>query len=56
MYKVLKKDLSGKCHWVNDSEGIPLEFDTLVAAQKLAEIFQANTTHNSTYTVIGKTS
>lgn len=36
---------------VNDSEGIPMEFDTHETAQKIADLFQANTTHNSKYEV-----
>jgi hypothetical protein len=36
---------------VNDSEGIPMEFDSLNSAQKLAELFQANTTSGNTYEV-----
>ena len=36
---------------VNDPEGIPMEFDTYEAAEKIAELFQANTTHDSKYEV-----
>ena len=36
---------------VNDSEGIPMEFETADAALKLAEIFQANTTSGNFYEV-----
>ena len=36
---------------VNDSEGIPMEFDSLDYAQKLAELFQANTTSGNVYEV-----
>jgi hypothetical protein len=36
---------------VNDSEGIPMEFETADAALKLAEIFQANTTSGNIYEV-----
>ena len=36
---------------VNDSEGIPMEFDSLDYAQKLAELFQANTASGNTYEV-----
>lgn len=36
---------------VNDSEGIPMEFDSLDSAQKLAELFQANTTSGNIYEV-----
>jgi hypothetical protein len=36
---------------VNDSEGIPMEFDSADAAVKLAEIFQANTTSGNLYEV-----
>lgn len=36
---------------VNDSEGIPMEFDTYEGAEKIANLFQANTTHGSTYEI-----
>jgi len=36
---------------VNDSEGNPMEFDSLNYAQKLAELFQANTTSGNIYEV-----
>ena len=36
---------------VNDSEGIPMEFESADTALKLAEIFQANTTSGNLYEV-----
>ena len=36
---------------VNDSEGIAIEFETLVEAQKIVDLFQNNTTHGSKYEV-----
>jgi hypothetical protein len=36
---------------VNDSEGIPMEFESADAATKLAELFQANTTSGNIYEV-----
>jgi hypothetical protein len=36
---------------VNDSEGIPMEFESADAAFKLAELFQANTTSGNIYEV-----
>jgi hypothetical protein len=36
---------------VNDSEGIPMEFESLDYATKLAELFQANTTSGNVYEV-----
>lgn len=36
---------------VNDSEGIPMEFDSLDYALKLTELFQANTASGNTYEV-----
>jgi hypothetical protein len=36
---------------VNDSEGIPMEFESADAAAKLAELFQANTTSGNIYEV-----
>jgi len=36
---------------INDSEGSPYEFDTEEQAQKVADVFQKNTTHNSKYEV-----
>jgi hypothetical protein len=36
---------------VNDNEGIPMEFDSLDYALKLAELFQANTASGNIYEV-----
>jgi hypothetical protein len=36
---------------VNDSEGVPMEFETEEQAQKVADLFQSNTTIGSVYTV-----
>jgi len=36
---------------VNDSEGEPIEYQTLEQAKKIADLFQNNTTHGSTYEV-----
>ena len=36
---------------VNDSEGIPMEFESADAALKLAELFQANTTSGNIYEI-----
>ncbi len=36
---------------VNDSEGLPMEFESADAALKLAEVFQANTTSGNVYEV-----
>jgi len=36
---------------VNDSEGIPMEFESADVALKLAELFQANTTSGNVYEV-----
>jgi hypothetical protein len=36
---------------VNDSEGIPMEFDSLDYALKLTELFQANTTSGNIYEI-----
>ena len=36
---------------INDSEGIPMEFESADAALKLAELFQANTTSGNVYEV-----
>ena len=33
---------------VNDPEGIPMEWETYEEAKQIADLFQANTTHNST--------
>jgi len=51
-YVILKKS-EDKKHTVivNDAEGIPMEWDTYEEAKKVADLFQANTTHNSTYEV-----
>lgn len=51
-YVILKQSPNSKhIVIVNDSEGIPMEFDTHEEALKIAELFQANTTHNSTYEI-----
>jgi hypothetical protein len=53
-YVILKQtNLIGKnlTILVNDSEGIPMEFETEEQAQKVAELFQSNTTIGSVYTV-----
>ena len=50
-YKVLKtKNNSG--HFVNDSEGIPMEWDTYEKAKFIADLFQSNTVHGYTYIVV----
>jgi hypothetical protein len=36
---------------VNDSKGIPMEFESVDAALKLAELFQANTASGNIYEV-----
>jgi hypothetical protein len=36
---------------VNDSEGIPMEFESLDYALKLAELFQANTSSGNIYEI-----
>lgn len=36
---------------VNDTEGIPIEFETFEAANKIAQLFEANSLHKNIYTV-----
>jgi len=50
MYKILKT-VGEDSYWVNDPEGIVMEFDTWDEAQEIADLFQVNTTHNSIYRV-----
>jgi hypothetical protein len=53
-YIILKQtNLMGKnmTILVNDSEGVPMEFETAEQAQKVADLFQSNTTIGSVYTV-----
>jgi len=54
-YVVLKhtKDKDGKSSTIliNDSEGIPYEFETFEKAKEVADLFQKNTTHGSIYEV-----
>ena len=50
-FKVLKT-LNGSGHLVNDSEGIPMEWDTYEQAKAVADLFQANTVHGYTYIVV----
>ena len=51
VYKVLKTQ-NGSGHFVNDSEGIAMEWDTYEQAKSVAELFQANTAHGYTYIVV----
>jgi antirestriction protein len=49
---ILKKSKDSKhVIIVNDTEGIPMEWDTYEEAEKIAELFQVNTTHNSIYEI-----
>ena len=50
-YKVLKTK-NGSGHLVNDSEGIPMEWETYEKAKAVADLFQSNTVHGYTYIVI----
>lgn len=56
-YKVLKTQNSSG-HFVNDSEGIMIEWETyeeakaFCQAKAIAELFQANTIHGYTYIVV----
>jgi len=36
---------------INDSEGLPYEFDIEEQAKEVADLFQKNTTHNSKYEI-----
>jgi hypothetical protein len=36
---------------VNDSEGIPIEFETYESAEKIAKIFESNSLSGNKYTV-----
>lgn len=36
---------------VNDSEGIPMEFDSFESAQKIATLFESNSTQGNKYYV-----
>ena len=51
-YVILKYiDGGDRTVMVNDNEGIAIEFETLAEAQKIADLFQNNTTHGSKYEV-----
>ena len=50
-YKILKT-IGTSGHLVNDSEGIPMEWETYDEAKKIADLFQSNTVHGYTYIVI----
>jgi hypothetical protein len=50
-YRILKTK-SGSGHLVNDSEGIPVEWETYEEAKVIADLFQSNTLHNYTYIVV----
>jgi len=52
MYKIAKTTKNSDTKfWVNDSEGIPMEFETYQEAKVIKDLFQSNTTHNSIYTI-----
>lgn len=40
-----------KTIFINDDEGIPYEFESLEEAERVKDLFQSNTTHNSVYEV-----
>ena len=50
-YKVLKTKNNYSCY-VNDSEGIVMEWDTYEAAKKIAEMFECNSVGGYKYVVI----
>ena len=51
-YVILKYiDGGNRTVMVNVNEGIAIEFETLAEAQKIADLFQNNTTHGSRYEV-----
>lgn len=53
-YVVLKHSKVGeisKTVLINDDEGIPYEFETLEEAERVRDLFQSNTTHNSVYEI-----
>jgi hypothetical protein len=39
-------------HYVNDSEGIAVEWDDRAEAQRIADLFQTNSVHGYIYKVI----
>ena len=55
-YKILKyqETQSGTIvgHYVNDSEGIAVEWDNREEAQRIADLFQTNSVHGYIYKVI----
>jgi hypothetical protein len=55
-YKILKyqETQSGTIvgHYVNDSEGIAVEWDDREEAQRIADLFQTNSVHGYIYKVI----
>jgi hypothetical protein len=58
MYKILKHKVENgvdKGHWVNDSEGIAVEYSEYESAYKIASLFQSNSAHGYTYTVVKMT-
>ena len=50
-YRILKTKEGDGC-FVNDSEGISMEWETYDQAKKIADLFQSNTVHGYTYIVI----
>jgi len=52
MYRILKTSSDGSNkHWVNDPEGIAMEFSTFNEAKEIKDLFESNTTHGSIYTI-----
>jgi hypothetical protein len=53
-YRIFKT-LGTSGHLVNDSEGIPMEWETYDEAKKIADLFQSNSLHGYTYMIINPT-
>lgn len=49
-YRILKTK-GNRTHFVNDSEGIPMEWSTREEAMKWVEWFRANTKNGFNYTI-----
>lgn len=51
-YMIFKYDpISNRTVIVNDSEGIPMEWDTYDEAKAISDLFQSNTNQNCKYEV-----
>ena len=52
-FRIMKHTPDGRKVYVNDSEGIPMEWDLIEQAMLVAKVFGDSSTHGATYVVEG---